>query len=86
MAVITDSGGITRSSQLWIFMYYIKRKHWTSEAVSLGTNELIGSDPTNLKPTLENCLKKWKNGKIPDLWDGRSGHRIINHISSKFLK
>ena len=88
MAVITDSGGITEETTVMnIPCITLRENTERPETVSLGTNELIGSDPTNLKPTLEKLFEgKWKNGKIPDLWDGRSGHRIINHISSKFLK
>ena len=47
------------------------------ETVSLGTNELIGTDPAALKPTLDKLFAgQWKKGSVPELWDGRSGERI----------
>jgi UDP-N-acetylglucosamine 2-epimerase (non-hydrolysing) len=43
----------------------------------MGTNELIGTDPTGLKPSLDRLFAgQWKTGSIPPLWDGHTGERI----------
>lgn len=48
------------------------------ETVTIGTNELIGTDPANLQPALERLFAgEWKRGAIPELWDGKTGVRIV---------
>jgi UDP-N-acetylglucosamine 2-epimerase (non-hydrolysing) len=45
--------------------------------VTIGTNELIGTDPAALKPALDRLFAgQWKKGGVPDKWDGRTGERI----------
>jgi UDP-N-acetylglucosamine 2-epimerase (non-hydrolysing) len=51
------------------------------ETVTVGTNELIGTDPTALRPALERLFAgQWKTGAIPDQWDGRTGERIVAEL------
>jgi len=39
---------------------------------------LIGTDPARLKPALDRLFAgRWKRGTIPELWDGRTGARIV---------
>ena len=48
------------------------------ETVTIGTNELIGRDPKALKPTLDKLFSgNWKQGTIPELWDGHAAERIV---------
>lgn len=48
------------------------------ETVTVGTNELIGTDPANLGPALAWLLAgQWKQGGIPEKWDGRAAERIV---------
>ncbi len=48
------------------------------ETVTLGTNELVGTDPAKLAPHLERLSAgQWKKGAIPPLWDGGAGERIV---------
>jgi UDP-N-acetylglucosamine 2-epimerase (non-hydrolysing) len=48
------------------------------ETVSLGTNDLIGTDPAKLGPALDRLFAgEWQRGGIPELWDGRTGERIV---------
>ena len=49
------------------------------ETCSIGTNELIGTNP-NIIPRYINTMlnHKWKKGGIPNLWDGNSSKRIID--------
>jgi UDP-N-acetylglucosamine 2-epimerase (non-hydrolysing) len=49
--------------------------------VTVGTNELIGTDPAALKPALDRLFAgQWKKGGIPELWDGRTGERIAARL------
>ncbi len=51
------------------------------ETVTVGTNELIGTDPAKLKPTLDRLFAGlWKKGATPELWDGRTGGRIADEL------
>ena len=48
------------------------------ETCELGTNELIGTNPQNIKPAMDLLFSgNWKKGSIPPLWDGNAARRII---------
>lgn len=48
------------------------------ETVSIGTNELLGIDPSALGPALDRLFDgKWKRGAVPPLWDGNTSQRIV---------
>jgi UDP-N-acetylglucosamine 2-epimerase (non-hydrolysing) len=81
-AVITDSGGITEETTvLGIPCMTLRDNTERPETVSIGTNELIGTDPNAIKPAMERLfLGKWKKGAIPDFWDGKTAERIISII------
>ena len=78
-AVITDSGGITEETTVMqIPCITLRNSTERPETCTIGTNELIGSNPAAIKPTLEKVLSgKWKKGGIPSLWDGKAGERIV---------
>ncbi|MEO7854834.1 MAG: UDP-N-acetylglucosamine 2-epimerase (non-hydrolyzing) [Rubrivivax sp.] len=78
-AVITDSGGITEETTVMgVPCITMRDSTERPETVTLGTNELIGTDPAQLKPTLDKLFAgQWKRGSIPALWDGRTGVRIV---------
>ena len=82
MAVITDSGGITEEATvLGVPCMTLRDTTERPETVAIGTNELIGTDPANLKPALKRLFAgQWKKGGIPDKWDGRTGERIVAHL------
>ncbi len=78
-AVITDSGGITEETTvLKIPCLTLRSSTERPETVTIGTNELIGTDPSKLTPFL-NLLEhgKWKKSAIPALWDGKTANRIV---------
>jgi UDP-N-acetylglucosamine 2-epimerase (non-hydrolysing) len=85
-AVITDSGGITEETTvLGIPCLTLRDNTERPETVSIGTNELIGTDPKAIKPALEKLFAgKWKKGNIPDLWDGNSASRIVENLCTVF--
>ncbi len=78
-AVITDSGGITEETTvLGVPCLTLRDTTERPETVSIGTNELIGTDPTKLAPALDRLFAgAWRQGGIPELWDGRAGERIV---------
>lgn len=85
-AVITDSGGITEECTVMnVPCMTLRDSTERPETVSMGTNELIGTDSEKLKPALDKLfLGKWKSGSIPDKWDGKTGDRIVSILERKF--
>ncbi len=81
-AVITDSGGITEETTVMgIPCLTLRDTTERPETVTIGTNELIGTDPAKINPALERLfLGNWKNGAIPPKWDGNTGERICTHL------
>jgi UDP-N-acetylglucosamine 2-epimerase (non-hydrolysing) len=81
-AVITDSGGITEETTvLNIPCLTLRDNTERPETVTEGTNELIGTDPEDVKPALDALMSgKWKEGVIPEKWDGKCSERIVEAI------
>lgn len=75
--VLTDSGGIQEeTSVLGIPCLTLRDNTERSVTCTLGTNRLIGSDPTNLVESARLALSRsWEPARIP-LWDGRTAERI----------
>ena len=85
-AVITDSGGITEETTVMgVPCFTLRNNTERPETVEHGTNELIGTDPSKIKPALQKLFAgEWKRGTIPELWDGKSAERIVNHLIEVF--
>ncbi len=85
-AVITDSGGITEEATvLNIPCLTLRDSTERPETVEVGTNELVGTDPRDLAPYLEALAQgKWKQGRIPELWDGNTSERIVSKLLDIF--
>jgi len=81
-AVITDSGGITEETTVMgIPCITLRDNTERPETVEIGTNELIGTSPQNVKPSMDKLFdRKWKSGEIPNLWDGKAAERIVGHL------
>ncbi len=79
LAVITDSGGITEETTVMkVPCMTIRDNTERPETCTVGTNELIGTDPKAIKPALEKLFAgEWKKGAIPELWDGNTAERIV---------
>ncbi len=77
--VITDSGGITEETTvLGVPCLTLRDNTERPETITIGTNELIGTDPSKLPPTLARLMAgQWKKGAIPPLWDGKAAERIV---------
>lgn len=79
-AVITDSGGITEETTvLGVPCITLRDNTERPETILLGTNELIGTEPEAVKPAIQRLFEgKWKKGKIPEKWDGKTAERIVD--------
>ncbi len=81
-AVITDSGGITEEATvLNIPCITLRNSTERPETVTLGSNELAGTNPENLIPFLKKINNnEWKKSSIPPLWDGKTSVRIVKKL------
>jgi len=79
-AVITDSGGITEETTVMgVPCITLRDNTERPETCTIGTNELIGTNPDNIKPALDKLFAgQWKKGGIPPLWDGHAAERIVD--------
>jgi UDP-N-acetylglucosamine 2-epimerase (non-hydrolysing) len=82
--VITDSGGITEETTVMLVPCITLRDNTERpETVTTGTNELIGTNPSAIKPVLQKLFSgNWKKGGIPPLWDGKTAERIVECLLS----
>ena len=82
-AVITDSGGITEETTVMgVPCITLRDNTERPETCTIGTNELIGTNPDHIKPALDKLFAgQWKKGGIPPLWDGHAAERIVNILA-----
>lgn len=82
MAVITDSGGITEETTVMgVPCLTLRDNTERPETITLGTNELIGTNPEAIKPALDKLFAgDWKKGGEIALWDGKAAERIVDII------
>ena len=81
-AVITDSGGITEETTVMkVPCMTLRDNTERPETITVGTNELVGTDPKNVAPYMEKLHNgQWKAGEIPYLWDGKTAGRIVEDL------
>ena len=79
MAVITDSGGITEETSIMgVPCITLRDNTERPETITLGTNELIGTNPEAIKPALDKLFEgDWKKGGEIPMWDGYAAERIV---------
>jgi UDP-N-acetylglucosamine 2-epimerase (non-hydrolysing) len=78
-AVVTDSGGITEETTVMgVPCMTLRKTTERPETVESGTNVLLGTEPAALAGAFDTLFaNRWKRGKIPEKWDGRTGERIV---------
>lgn len=83
LAVVTDSGGITEETTVMgIPCITLRDNTERPETCTIGTNELIGTNPLAIKPALDKLFAgNWKKGGIPELWDGKAAERIVEILT-----
>lgn len=80
--VITDSGGLQEeTSALKIPCLTVRECTERPVTVEVGSNVVVGTDKQKI---IDNSILaiqgKWKDCKIPDLWDGLASERIVKEI------
>ena len=85
-AVVTDSGGITEETTVMnVPCITLRDSTERPETCDIGTNVLVGNDSEKIKNAFEILFSgTWKQGNIPELWDGYAAERIIHHITDIF--
>ncbi len=80
--IITDSGGIQEESTfLGVQCITVRENTERPVTVEIGTNQLIGTDLKKVQAAALQVLEgKKKNGKIPELWDGKAAERIVEKL------
>jgi UDP-N-acetylglucosamine 2-epimerase (non-hydrolysing) len=87
-AVITDSGGITEETTVMgVPCMTLRDSTERPETCTVGTNELLGTDPAAIKPAMQKLFAgQWKKGGIPEKWDGHAAERIVEVIIRELPK
>ena len=82
LGVITDSGGVTEETTVLGIPCITLRDHTERpETVTIGTNEIIGTNPSKLGSALTRLIEgNWKKGGVPEKWDGHAAKRIVAEL------
>jgi UDP-N-acetylglucosamine 2-epimerase (non-hydrolysing) len=85
-AVLTDSGGITEETTVMnVPCITLRENTERPETCEIGTNMLVGSDSEKIKEAFKILLSgEWKQGEIPELWDGNTANRIAKIIANLY--
>ncbi|GAB5555131.1 MAG: UDP-N-acetylglucosamine 2-epimerase (non-hydrolyzing) [Saprospiraceae bacterium] len=85
--IMTDSGGVTEEATvLGIPCITLRNSTERPETVDIGTNILIGKDLDLLVKSIKSmCKGNWKSFEIPELWDGKTGERIVKVLNDILL-
>jgi UDP-N-acetylglucosamine 2-epimerase (non-hydrolysing) len=83
-AVITDSGGITEEATVMnVPCMTLRDSTERPETCDIGTNILVGNDSEKIVSAFKILFSgTWKQGEIPELWDGNAAKRIVHHLIS----
>ena len=83
--VLTDSGGLQEETTvLGIPCLTIRENTERPVTVSMGTNQLVGTDCGRIISAVEKILKGNDiRGRIAELWDGRAAQRIVDIIGKQ---
>jgi len=81
--VLTDSGGIQEeTTALGVPCLTLRENTERPVTVEQGTNTLVGRDRGAIVREIERILTGGgKQGRVPELWDGRSAERIAAHLA-----
>ncbi len=76
--IFTDSGGLQEESTvLGVPCLTLRERTERPVTVEVGSNTVVGTEPARIHEAAERILAgEEKQGRIPELWDGRTGERI----------
>ena len=83
--IITDSGNVAEEAT-FNGVPCITLNSYTEhiETVKVGTNVLVGEDPTLLGEMVGKMVRgEWKESALPDRWDGRTAERIVQILMER---
>jgi UDP-N-acetylglucosamine 2-epimerase (non-hydrolysing) len=85
--VLTDSGGIQEETTYFGVQCVTLRKSTERPiTVEIGTNHLAGDDPKEAERISISILNGATiDGKIPEMWDGKTAERIADIITTQLL-
>ncbi len=81
--IVTDSGGLQEeSTALGVPCLTLRENTERPITCTEGTSTLIGNDPDKLGKYLSQVVDgSYKQGKCPELWDGKAAERIVQVLS-----
>ena len=84
--VFTDSGGIQEeTTALGVPCITLRESTERPVTVTDGTNVVVGTDPARIVAEAEKVLAGLsKQGRRPELWDGRAAERIVTTVGGEF--
>jgi UDP-N-acetylglucosamine 2-epimerase (non-hydrolysing) len=81
--VLTDSGGVQEESTvLGIPCITLRENTERPITVREGTNTIVGSDPEKITAAVESAIANKYKPVMPELWDGKTAHRIFDILLS----
>lgn len=81
--MLTDSGGLQEeTTALGIPCLTLRENTERPVTINVGSNTLVGIDHSLILSELEKILNGvYKQGSVPELWDGRAGERICSILT-----
>ena len=88
VAVLTDSGGLQEeTTALQVPCLTLRENTERPITCDIGTNTLIGTDMDLLKDKVKEIFeRRYKEGQIPERWDGKASNRIVEVLYSEYIK
>ncbi len=85
IGIVTDSGNVAEEATFNNVPCATLSSHAEhAETVSVGTNVLVGEDARRLGDAVADMVGgRWKQGALPDRWDGRTAERIVKILLSE---
>ena len=84
--VVTDSGGIQEeTTALGVPCVTVRDNTERPVTVQLGTNILAGTKRETIRPAIQKQLAFRGACRIPEMWDGRAGARIVGILAERLI-